>query len=240
MMQLRRRIRALIGDSSRRVAIHTYHSLALALTERSMAARASVAAEGEVDFDGIVEEANRRLRGEEDIVGAAPDELRDRLLDGFEYVLVDEYQDIDAAQYELISHIARRPGDVSEDRATILAVGDDDQTIYEWRYANVKFLRRFEAEYEAKCHYLVENYRSTRNIVEAAEALIGHNQDRMKTGHPIRVDERRAQGSPGGDWASLDPVGKGRVSVLEVADASVEPHAVLAEIERLRGLESAA
>ena len=237
MNELRQRIRNLVGASARRVALHTYHSLALALTERSMAARAAAAGEEQVDFDGIVDEANRRLRGEEEIVGAAPDELRDRLLAGFEYVLVDEYQDIDGAQYELITHIARRSGEDGEDRATILAVGDDDQTIYEWRRANVEFLRRFEEEYGAERHYLAENYRSTRNIVEAAEALIVHNRDRMKTGHPIRVDARRAEDPPGGDWESLDRDGRGRVSVLEVSDAFDEPYAVLAEIERLRGVD---
>ena len=237
MNELRHRIRDLVGASARQVAVHTYHSLALSLTERSMAARAVAAGEEQVDFDGIVDEANRHLRGEEEIVGAAPDELRDRLLAGFEYVLVDEYQDIDGAQYELITHIARRSGEDGEDRATILAVGDDDQTIYEWRRANVEYLRRFEEEYAAERQYLAENYRSTRNIVEAAEALIGHNQDRMKTGHPIRVDARRSGEPPGGDWESLDREARGRVSVLEVADAFDEPYAVLAEIERLRGLD---
>ena len=238
MNELRQRIRGLVGaQAARRVAVHTYHSLALALTERSMAARAATAGEEQIDFDGIIDEANRRLRGEEEVVGAASDELRDRLLAGFEHVLVDEYQDIDGAQYELITHIARRSGEDGEDRATILAVGDDDQTIYEWRRANVEFLRRFEKEYAAERHYLAENYRSTRNIVEAAEALIGHNRDRMKTGHPIRVDARRAEEPPGGDWESLDREARGRVSVLEVANAFDEPYAVLAEVERLRGLD---
>ena len=237
MNELRHRIRDLIGLSAGRVAVHTYHSLSLALTERSMTAHAVAAGEEQIDFDGIVDEANRRLRGEEEIVGAAPDELRDRLLAGFEYVLVDEYQDIDGAQYELVTHIARRAGEDGEDRATILAVGDDDQTIYEWRRANVEFLRRFEDEYDAERHYLAENYRSTRNVVEASEALIGHNRDRMKTGHPIRIDARRAGDPPGGEWESLDREGRGRVTVLDVADAFDEPYAVLAEIERLRGLD---
>ncbi len=237
MNELRRRLRDLIGAPARRVAVHTYHSLALALTERSMAARAAAAGGEPVDFDGIIEEANRRLRGEEEIVGAAPDELRDRLLAGFEYVLVDEYQDIDGAQYEMIGHIARGRGEDGDERATILAVGDDDQTIYQWRRANVKYLRQFEEEYGAERRYLAENYRSTRNIVEAAEALIARNRDRMKTRHPIRVDARRAGDPPGGDWESLDPEVRGRVSVLDVRSAIEEPRAALAEIERLRGLD---
>ena len=95
-------------------------------------------------FDAVIDEANRRLRGEDEVVGVEAEELWDRLLARFEYVLVDEYQDIDARQYELITHVARRPGQDDNERAAILAVGDDDQAIYEWREANVEFLRRFE------------------------------------------------------------------------------------------------
>ena len=237
MRELRERIRSLVGDTARRVAVHTYHSLALALTERSMAVRSAAAGEAEVDFDAVIDEANRRLRGEDEIVGVEADELRDRLLAGFEYVLVDEYQDIDARQYELITHVARRPGQDGDERATILAAGDDDQTIYEWREANVEFLRRFEKEYAAERCYLAENYRSTRHIVEAANALIGNNRDRMKKGQPIRVDGARADDPPGGGWESVDRVARGRVSVLEVAGGASQARAVLAEVERLRGLD---
>ena len=174
-----------------------------------MAVRSAAAGEAEVDFDGVIDEANRRLRGDDEIVGVETEELRDRLLAGFEYVLVDEYQDIDERQYELVTHVARRPGQDGDERATILAVGDDDQTIYEWRTANVEFLRRFEADYGAERCYLAENYRSTGNIVEAANALIGHNRDRMKTGQPIRVDRARADDPPGGGWEKRDGIARG-------------------------------
>ena len=111
MHELRLRLRLLVGDLARQVAVHTYHSLALRLTERSVAmARVEAGGDEEIDFDSIIEEANVRLRGDEQMVGVAPDELRDRLLSGFEYVLVDEYQDIDEKQYEMITHIARRAG----------------------------------------------------------------------------------------------------------------------------------
>ena len=239
MHELRVRLRDLVGDLARRVAVHTYHSLALRLTERSMAARADAAGDEPIDFDGIVDEANRRLRGEEEVVGVEPDELRDRLLSGFEHVLVDEYQDIDARQYEMITHIARRTGgDEDSDRhAAILAVGDDDQSIYEWRDANVRFLRQFEEEFSAERHYLVENYRSTRHIIDASNALIGHNRDRMKVDHPIRVNAARANDPPGGEWESLDTYARGHVSLLEVEDSVAQASVVLAEIERLRGLD---
>ena len=237
MYELRRRLRLLVGDLARRVAVHTYHSLALRLTEQSVAA-ARLEREPIV-FDEIIEEANRRLRGDDLLVGVAPDELRDRLLSGFEYVLVDEYQDIDARQYEMITHIARRAGsDEDEDRfAAILAVGDDDQNIYEFRHTNVRFLRRFEEEFDAERHYLVENYRSTRHIIDVSNDLILHNRDRMKVDHPIRIDDRRADAPPGGRWQSLDRRAGGRVVLLDVRDARSEAVGVLAEIERLRGLD---
>ncbi|MDE0456676.1 MAG: RecQ family ATP-dependent DNA helicase [Chromatiales bacterium] len=239
MHELRVRLRDLVGDLARRVAVHTYHSLALRLTERSMAARTDAAGDEPIDFDGIIDEANRRLRGEEEVVGVEPDELRDRLLSGFEYVLVDEYQDIDARQYEMITHIALRAGgdEDSDRRAAILAVGDDDQSIYEWRDANVRFLHQFEEEFSAERHYLVENYRSTRHIIDASNALIAHNRDRMKMDHPIRVNSARANDSPGGEWEEIDTFARGYVSLLDVEDGVAQASAVLAEIERLRRLD---
>ena len=197
MQELRVRLRALVGDLARQVAVHTYHSLALRVTERSIAERIKTAGDNQIDFDEILKEANRRLAGKEQIVGAEPDELRDRLLSGFEYVLVDEYQDIDSHQYEMITHIARRARqeDDEDRRATILAVGDDDQNIYAFRYANIHYLRQFEKEFKAERHYLTENYRSTLNIINASNALIQHNQERMKRNHPIRPPGRIMGGS---------------------------------------------
>jgi len=241
MHELRARLRDLVGDSACQVAVHTYHSLALRLTERSMADRVRAAGQEQIDFDGIIDEANLRLQGKDEVFGVEPDELRDRLLSGFEYVLVDEYQDIDARQYELIAQIARRAGgDEDRDRwATILAVGDDDQSIYEWREANVRFLHQFEEEFSAERHYLVENYRSTSHIIEASNALIRRNRDRMKSEHEIRVNKSREDDPPGGEWESLDDITRGHVSLLEVEDRGAEAGAVLAEVERLRALDPA-
>ena len=240
MHELRVRLRALVGDLARQVAVHTYHSLALRVTERSIAERVKAAGDNQIDFDELIKEANRRLAGKEQIVGAEPDDLRDRLLSGFEYVLVDEYQDIDADQYEMITHIARRAGqeDDEDRRATILAVGDDDQNIYAWRHANVRYLRQFEEEFKAEHHYLVENYRSTRRIINATNVLIGNNKVRMKVEHPIRINTARAKDPPGGDWQRLDRQIRGRVSRIEV-DITGLPAATLGEVERLRGLGSA-
>ena len=238
MHELRVRLRELVGDLARRVAVHTYHSLALRLTERSLAERVRASGDNKIDFDRIIKEANGRLAGEEEIIGAEPDELRDRLLSGFEFVLVDEYQDIDADQYEMITHIARRAGLEGDDdrRATILAVGDDDQNIYEWRHASVRYLKRFEEDFKADRHYLVENYRSTGRIIDASNELIRHNRDRMKTHHPITINAGRSRDRPGGRWERLDPRLRGMVSRIEVESPGV-PAIALAEIERLRKLD---
>ena len=237
MHELRVRLRKLVGDPARRVAVHTYHSLALRLTERSLAERVKAADDKGLDFDEIVREANRRLAGEEQVLGAQPDELRERLLSGFEYVLVDEFQDINADQYEMITHIARGVGQEADEdrRATILAVGDDDQNIYQWRGANVQYLQRFKKDFAAEDHYLVENYRSTRRIIDVSNALIRHNRDRMKVQHPIRIDRARSKSPMGGEWQQIDPLTRGKVSRISAKDKDV-PAATLAEIERLRQL----
>ena len=73
-----------------------------------------------------------------------------------------------------------------------MAVGDDDQNIYSFKGANVEFIRRFQADYEGAVTYLVENFRSTQNIIAAANHVIQRAADRMKVDHPIRIDALRA------------------------------------------------
>ena len=234
MYQLRTRIRDLVGDTARRVAVHTYHSLALRLCERSLAAeRAASSTDQGVDFDEILTEANRLLRGGSGTEDTTQDELRDRLLAGYEQVLVDEYQDIDEAQYEMITHIARKAGRDEDRYAAILAVGDDDQNIYEWRGASTQYLKAYEQDFAAARHYLVDNYRSARHIVAAANGLIARNADRMKRSHPIRVNADRRDDPSGGRWAEEHPPTDGRVVRYDVSDQAAGNAAVLARIERL-------
>jgi ATP-dependent DNA helicase RecQ len=169
------------------------------------------------------------------------DELRDRLLAGYRHILVDEYQDIDQRQYELVSAVAGRSLADDEARLTILAVGDDDQNIYTFRGANVAFIRRFEQDYQARFHYLVENFRSTAHIIAAANCLISRNRDRMKIEQPILVNSGRAGSEPpGGTWAGLDPLARGRVQVLRVADRAAQAAAICQELQRLQHIDPAA
>ena len=87
----------------------------------------------------------------------------------FKYVLIDEYQDTNHAQYRFVTHLAAK-------YRHITVVGDPDQSIYSWRGADVSNILNFEKDYpQAKWIKLEQNYRSTTNILDAANALIEHN-----------------------------------------------------------------
>jgi ATP-dependent DNA helicase RecQ len=234
-IELRRRLSDLVGSDSRGVTILTYHGLAMRLLGCSFSGRKNAQA-SPPDLDALIPKAVELLRGVSAPPGLDPDEVRDRLLAGYEYILVDEYQDIDEAQYELISAIAGRTIDDADLKLSILAVGDDDQNIYSFRGANVEFIRRFQRDYGAEVHYLVENYRSTRYIIGAANALISANKDRMKTEHPIRIDAHRELHPAGGDFGPRDELTRGKVQVMRVANEGAHAQAVIAELKRLKSL----
>jgi ATP-dependent DNA helicase RecQ len=233
-IELRRRLSDLVGDDARGVTVLTYHALAMRLLGYSFSAQATKGRE--IDFDALIGAATKLLRGEQVPPGLEADEVRDRLLAGFQFILVDEYQDIDEPQYQMISAIAGRTLDDSDLKLSILAVGDDDQNIYTFRGANVQFIRRFQQDYDAEVHYLVDNYRSTRHIIEAANHLIAANVDRMKTEHPIRIDRHRQMLAPGGDFERRDGLFQGKVQLIQVPDGASQAHAVVAELRRLRQL----
>jgi ATP-dependent DNA helicase RecQ len=234
-IELRRRLRDLVGDDAKGVTVLTYHGLAMRLLGYSFAGRTERAG-ARIDFDALIDDAVKLLRGETTPPGIEPDEVRDRLLAGFQYILVDEYQDIDQPQYDMISAIAGKTLDDPDIKLSILAVGDDDQNIYAFRGTNVEFLRRFTQDYNADVHYLVENYRSTRHIIEAANQLIASNTDRMKTEHPIRIDRHREMLPAGGEFGRQDLTTKGKVQVIRGSDGMVQAQAAIAEIRRLREL----
>ena len=234
-VELRRRLAQLVGRDAIGVTVQTYHGLALRILGLSMTGRAKKDRD-DLDFDRLIVDATKVLRAETVPPGVEPDDVRDRLLTGFEHILVDEYQDIDAPQYEMISAIAGRTLKDDAGKLSILAVGDDDQSIYGFRGANVEFIRRFEADYRADVARLVENYRSTAFIIEASNRLIARNTDRMKTKHPIRIDQSRQLMPAGGTIGSRDPETRGRVSVVETRDGAGQAWAIVAELKRLRDL----
>jgi ATP-dependent DNA helicase RecQ len=235
-VSLRKRLHELVGKQARGVTVVTYHGAAMRIAGISV--RDTIDSEGsnDIDFDKIIHDALKLLKGETEIPGDEPDDVRDQLIGGYSHILVDEYQDIDQEQYELVSAIAGRTLDEGEGRLSILAVGDDDQNIYAFRGANVRFIRQFQKDYPTRIIYLVDNYRSSNHIIHAANQLIRHNKDRMKSRYPICMNREREISKAGGKWQRIDPVAEGRVQILKIADQYHQAAAVLDELKRLKGL----
>ena len=186
--------------------------------------------------------AGEATQGEED-------DTRDRLLAGFRWILVDEYQDISGPHYALVSALAGRQLADDDSKLTLLAVGDDDQNIYAFRQTSNEYIQRFQQDYGVKKpDYLTWNYRSTGAIIAAANAVIEGQPGRMKADQPITIDPERADEPMGGAWTQIDPERQGRVRVLQattlkddsprqrtVAD-NLQAQAVIAEMKRLKAL----
>ncbi|MCY4259482.1 MAG: RecQ family ATP-dependent DNA helicase [Rhodobacteraceae bacterium] len=233
-VDIRRRLVEMIGSEARGVTVLTCHALAMRLTGESFADRPE--RPGTKAFRDVMCRAGALLKGEE-LLPEEADERRARLLAGFRWILVDEYQDIGSEQYALISALAGRTLDDEESRLTLFVVGDDDQNIYAFNGASVEFIRRFEADYGPKPVYLTANYRSSAHIVAAANAVIAPARNRMKAEHPITVDHARKEAAPGGKWTSLDPVSQGRVQILSAGGDRVhQARAVMTELLRLSEL----
>ena len=235
-VEIRRRLVELIGGDARGVMVLTYHALAMRLVGASFSGRANRL--DDADFRKILGDAVNLLHGE----GLPPDEAdeyRTRLLAGFRWILVDEYQDIGPDEYGLISALVGRTLADKDDKLSLFAVGDDDQNIYAFNGSSVEFIRRFEADYGAKPAFLSDNYRSTSHLISAANSVIEPARQRMKTGNPIHVDRAREKERPGGVWAERDPVSRGRVQVLLGGDTSIsQAQTVVAELKRLSSLTS--
>jgi ATP-dependent DNA helicase RecQ len=127
-----------------------------------------------------------------------------------------------------------------EAKLNLLAVGDDDQNIYEFNGAQVEFIRRFEQDYSAKVDYLVENFRSTVHIINAANALINKHPDRLKQEHPIAINSTRRKEAAGGVWTRRDAaVSAGRVQLLDgLENYQTQAWVVLQELCRLKELDT--
>ena len=153
------------------------HQVARAYREYSATLNAYQA----VDFDDLIGLPVRLLQENESVCRAWRERLR--------YLLVDEYQDTNATQYELLKLLAGP-------RAALTAVGDDDQSIYGWRGATLENLQRLETDYpQLRVITLQQNYRSTQTILTAANSLIASNPklhekrlfSELGSGDPVRV-----------------------------------------------------
>jgi DNA helicase-2/ATP-dependent DNA helicase PcrA len=117
-----------------------------------------------LDFDDLLLETVRLLK--------ASAEVRQKYNRRYEFILIDEYQDTNRPQYELMKLLAG-------DHRNICVVGDEDQSIYSWRGADIKNILEFEKDFpNAKVIRLEQNYRSTQTILEAASAVVANNQQR--------------------------------------------------------------
>ncbi|WP_137130198.1 UvrD-helicase domain-containing protein [Rhizobium sp. FY34] len=153
-----------------------------------------------------------------DLFRRHPDILRD-YHQKFRYILVDEYQDTNTAQYMWLRLLAQRPKDVPQN---VCCVGDDDQSIYGWRGAEVDNILRFEKDFVgAKVIRLERNYRSTEHILGTAGHLIAHNEGRL--GKTLFTERREPDDE--------------KVIVHAAWDSEEEARAVGEEIEQLQRKE---
>ena len=114
-----------------------------------------------MDFDDLLLDAVRVLK--------ASGEVRERYQRRYKYLLVDEYQDTNRPQYELMKLLA-------DEHKNVCAVGDEDQSIYSWRGADIRNILEFEKDFpNARIIRLEQNYRSTQIILEAAGAVVANN-----------------------------------------------------------------
>ena len=154
---------------------------------------------GAMDFDDLLLQTNILLRD-------APDVL-EQYQDKFKYLLVDEYQDTNMAQYIIVRRLALK-------HSNVCVVGDDAQSIYAFRGAKIENILSFQRDYpSAKVYKLEQNYRSTQTIVEAANSLIKNNSRRL--------DKKCFSAAAMGD----------KISLVRVLEDSYEPVEVAMDIK---------
>lgn len=141
--------------------------------------------DGAVDFDDLL------LRGVE-LLEKYPD-VRARCTARWHYLLVDEYQDTNHIQAEMVELLLGA-------EKNICVVGDEDQTIYTWRGASIENIQSFERKYGAQYILLDQNYRSTKNILEVAKAIISRNENRKEKA----ISTPNAEGAQIGIYQAFD------------------------------------
>jgi DNA helicase-2/ATP-dependent DNA helicase PcrA len=154
-----------------------------------------------VDFDDLLLRSARLLR-------EVP-QVREKWRNRFAYLHVDEYQDTNRVQYELLRML-------TNERQNVCVVGDEDQSIYRWRGADVSILLSFSQDFPAaKVIRLERNYRSTQKILDAAGAVVANNPDRL--GKTLRAENEAG----------------GNLRYFEARDAQAEAEFVAGELERI-------
>lgn len=159
-----------------------------------------------LDFDDLLLKTEELLRLHEDV--------RQRYQSRYRHILVDEFQDTNKAQYELVRWLAA-------EHRNVFVVGDEDQSIYSWRGADFRNVRRFQDDFtDAQVILLEQNYRSTQTILDAAQAVISRN--RQRTHKTLWTDNDRGS----------------KIQLFEAYDEREEAEHVATEIMRItRGSE---
>ena len=154
-----------------------------------------------LDFDDLLLEAVRLL--------AHSDATRQKLNRRYEFLMVDEYQDTNRSQYELMRLL-------TEERRNVAVVGDEDQSIYGWRGADIRNILDFERDFPgATIIRLEQNYRSTKNILDAASAVVANNTERN------------------GKWLWTEAGAGDKIQLYEAPDAENEALCIADTIETL-------
>lgn len=188
------------GEYARTVSREYTKEKAKLITEIYNAYQSRLMSENAMDFDDLLLNTLKVLQEN----GRARTALQNR----FRYVMVDEYQDTNPVQYRLVRILSAVHGN-------LFCVGDDDQSIYSFRGADVGIIRRFEDDFpDAVVIRLEQNYRSTNSILKVSNAVIGHNEERF--GKELWSDNGRGE----------------KPRLIEVRDEQEEAEAISIDILR--------
>ena len=176
--------------------------------------QASLKKNNALDFDDLIMKTVELLRTDVEVL--------DYYQEKFHYIMVDEYQDTNTAQFQLIKLLAGK-------YRNLCVVGDDDQSIYKFRGANIYNILNFEKEYpDAKVIRLEQNYRSTQTILDAANGVIANNEERKRKalwtqngeGEKIAFHQFET-GYDEADYVAKDVVAKVREGIYQYRDCAV-------------------
>lgn len=163
--EFRSRLKKMVGKTAWHIDIHTYHSYAFHLLGQL----------GDLEkSETVIEKAVEAIRADE-----APKEK----VENKSVLVIDEYQDINAAEYALIEAIIEKAGNIR-----VVAVGDDDQNIYAFRGSSVEYMRQFQQQPACSTHQLTTNFRAAPNLVDLSNHFLeGMTSDRVKRHTQLRA-----------------------------------------------------
>lgn len=182
-----------MGDYNKEIYAHAYREYQKRLKDSNA-----------LDFDDLITKTIELFRNNPDVLSYYQNR--------FKYIMVDEYQDTNTAQFKLIHLLANTTDEDGSVLHNLCVVGDDDQSIYKFRGANIYNILNFEQSYpEARVIKLEENYRSTQNILNAANAVIQNNA--------VRKDKALWTKKEKGDFIFFNCFSNEYEEAAEIADA---------------------